>query len=87
MEVVILELYKEILAQILSQQNAQIIFPDLHLDAEKIAEMECYKALQKIKSVIEDDRLEDSTCFKKIEEIVCIFEELGSSGGGRHDFG
>ena len=82
-----MELYKEILAQILSQQNAQIIFPDLHLDAAKIVELECYKALQKIKAVIEDDNLDDESCFRKVEEIVCTFEEMGSSGGGRHDFG
>ena len=82
-----MELYKEILAQILSQQNAQIIFPDLHLDAAMIVETECYKALQKIKAVIEDDNLEDESCFRKVEEIVCVFEEMGSSGGGRHDFG
>ena len=82
-----MELYKEILAQILSQQNAEIIFPDLHLDAAKIVELECYKALQKIKVIIEDDSLEDEVCFQKIEDIVCVFEELGSSGGGRHDFG
>lgn len=82
-----MELHKEILAQILSQQNVQIIFPDLQLDAAKIVELECYKALQKIKAVIEDDSLEDESCFRKIEEIVCIFEEMGSSGGGRHDFG
>ena len=82
-----MELYKEILAQILSQQNAQIMFPDLRLDATKIVESECYKALQKIKAVMEDDSLDDESCFRKIEEIVCIFEEMGSSGGGRHDFG
>ena len=52
-----------------------------------IVELECYKALQKIKAVIEDDNLEDESCFRKVEEIVCIFEEMGSSGGGRHDFG
>ncbi len=82
-----MELHKEILAQILSQQNAQIIFPNLHLDAEQIVEAECYKALQKIKSIIEDCSLDDESCFRKIEEIVCVFETLGSSGGGRHDFG
>lgn len=82
-----MELYKEILAQILSQQNVEIIFPDLHMDAKQIVEMECYKALQKIKAIIEDDSLGDNDCFKKIEEIVCVFEGIGSSGGGRHDFG
>lgn len=82
-----MELYKEILVQILSQQNAKLLFPDLHLNAEQIVETECYKALQKIKAVIEDSSLDDESCFRKIEEIVCIFETLGSSGGGRHDFG
>ena len=82
-----MELYKEILAQILSQQNTEILFPDLHMDATQIVELASYKALQKIKAVIEDDSLEDESCFKKIEEIVRIFEELGSSGGNRHDFG
>lgn len=82
-----MELHKEILAQILSQQNAEILFPDLHMDAMQIVELASYKALQKIKAVIEDDSLEDESCFKKIEEIVRIFEELGSSGGNRHDFG
>lgn len=82
-----MELCKEILVQILSQQNAEIVFPDLHMDAKQIIETECYKALQKIKVIIEDDSLEDEVCFQKIEDIVCVFEELGSSGGGRHDFG
>lgn len=51
-ERVILELYKEILAQALSQQRAEIIFPDLHINATQIIESECYKALQKIKAII-----------------------------------
>ena len=82
-----MELYKEILAHALSQQRAEIVFSNLHMDAAQIVELECYKALQKIKAIIEDDSLEDDTCFKKIEEIVCAFEQMGSSGGGRHDFG
>ena len=82
-----MELYKEILAHALSQQSVEIVFPDLHMNATQIVELECYKALQKIKAIIEDDSLDDESCFKKIEEIVCAFEEMGSSGGGRHDFG
>ncbi len=86
MEVVILELYKEILTHALSQQRAEIVFPDLNMNATQNVELECYRALQQIKAIIEDDSLEDESCFRKIEEIVCIFEEIGSSGGGRHDF-
>lgn len=56
-------------------------------DITQIIEMECYKTLQKIKTVLEDDSLEDSACFMKIEEIVCAFEEMGVNCGDRHDFG
>ena len=28
-----------------------------------------------------------SACFQKIEEIIRAFEEIGSGGGIRHDFG
>lgn len=44
------------------------------------------QALEKIRRVLMDGRLDDPACFKRIEEIVRIFEELGSDGGGRHDF-
>lgn len=46
-----------------------------------------YQALLKIKMIIEDDSLSDAECFDKIEEIVVVLEEIGSSGGVRHDFG
>ena len=81
-----MELYKEILAQVLSQQKAEIVFPQLELNAVEIVETECYKALQKIKAVIDDHDLNDSECFSRIEEIVCTLEELGCSSE-RHDFG
>ncbi len=82
-----MELYKEILANILRKEEIQISFPNLKLDAAQIIEFECYKALKTIKAIIEDDSLEDKECFMKIEEIVCTFEAIGSDGGSRHDFG
>lgn len=57
------------------------------VDLNKILDSVCYTTLKKIKEIIEDDSLEDEECFMKIEEIVCVFEELGSNGGNRHDFG
>lgn len=44
------------------------------------------RALEDIRKVLDDDRLDDSECFWKIEEIVKIYEEIGSNGGSRHDF-
>lgn len=82
-----MELYKEILVNCLAREEMHILFPNLKVDAKAIVEMECYKALQIIKEIIEDEELEDDECFYKIEEIVCLLEELGSDGGVRHDFG
>ena len=44
------------------------------------------QALEKIRGVLDDDRLDDQKCFWKIEEIVKIYEEIGSDAGTRHDF-
>ena len=82
-----MELYKEILARALMSGEIQITFSGQKPDISKMIEGNCYKALQKIKAIIEDDSLEDKECFMKIEEIVCVFEEIGSNCGSRHDFG
>lgn len=83
-----MELFQEILCHVLADKKVQVSFSGL-TDTEiiKITELECYKALQKIKAILEDDSLEDSECFYRIEEIVCVFEDLGSGCGNRHDFG
>ena len=73
-----MELYQEILCHVLANEKIQVSFP---------VELECYKALAKIKAILENDTLADSECFQQIEEIVCAFEYLGSGGGSRHDFG
>lgn len=80
-----MELYEELLIHALRNGSVTISFPDLDLNA--LLESQCYQALHRIKSVIEDDSLEDDACFRKIEEIVCTLEDLGSTGGLRHDFG
>ena len=77
-----MELYKEILAKVMEKEEMHVIFPDLRLNASEIVEMQCYQALQKIKAIIEDDSLSDFMC---VEKIVCLFEQIGSDGGNRHD--
>lgn len=82
-----MDLYKEILVNILEQENVEITFTNLTINSEKIIENQCYKALNEIKSIIEDDSLDDKECFMKIEKIVTTLENIGSNGGNRHDFG
>ena len=82
-----MELGIEILAQFLAQQKAEITFPQLKLNAAEIVELQCYQTLRKIQEIVRDDTLEDDECFDRIEQIICTFEEIGSDGGVRHDFG
>lgn len=72
---------------IIQRKSSGVIPPTENTDVTKIVELGCYRALRRIKTILEDDSLDDSECFQQIEEIVCTFEELGSSCGGRHDFG
>lgn len=81
-----MQLYTEILKSVLEKEEIQIVFPNLHIDAAAIVEQECYKALCQIKGILADERLDDKICFEKIEEIVSVFERMGSNAGSRHDF-
>ena len=82
-----MQLYEEILVNALQHQRITVHFPDLEHTCSEIIEQASYFTLQKIKAIIEDDSLTDADCFQKIERIITAFEELGSNGGSRHDFG
>ena len=82
-----MELSVEILAHLLSRKNAQLIFPDLELNAKEVVAMQCYQTLCKIREIVQDSTLDNKECFERIERIVCALEEIGADGGTRHDFG
>jgi len=82
-----MELFKEIFAQALTDGKIEIVFACKNDAFEKVIEGQCYQALQKIKAIVDDDSLDDPACFMRIEEIVEVLESVGSTGGGRHDFG
>ena len=81
-----MELYQAVLCQILKEQPMEITFPNLQLDLNKVIEGRCYQALCQIKSVLANGASDDAECFAKIEEIVCLLEDLGIDVGNRHDF-
>ena len=85
----LMELYEEILKHYLTSQKCiiSVDFPDLEQGAQDIINSATYRALSQIQNILKDDSLTDEACFYKIEEIVRVFERLGSGCGGRHDFG
>ena len=82
-----MKLNVEILAHFLAKENAQILFPNLQLNATEIMELQCYQALCEIREIVRDDTLDDAECFDRIERVICTLESIGSDGGNRHDFG
>lgn len=54
---------------------------------EKVLQSASYRALKEIREIIRNKEFDDEECFFKIEEIVSVFEKIGSDGGSRHDFG
>ena len=82
-----MDLYKEILAHALTYGEVHVTFADQNPNISEIVGNKCYQALEKMKAIIHDDSLDDPECFMKIEHIILALEEVGSSGGFRHDFG
>ena len=81
-----MELAVELLAKILENRKVSVTFPGLNLTAPDILEAASYQALCQIQDILRDDTLDDPECFCKIEEIVRVFEKMGSGCGGRHDY-
>ena len=81
------ELYLQVFREMLSKQDIRVTFPTLEgVDINKLMDSIYSRALNRIKGYIQDDSLSDPECFRKIEQVICTLEDLGSSGGGRHDF-
>lgn len=77
-----MDLYQELwLKHILSLDGKD------NLSSKDFVHDTAYQALKQIKLILEDDQLDDSECFWRIEQIVRVFEDLGSNAGNRHDFG
>ena len=81
-----MDLYMEMLREILGSQTIQVTFPDLAETPAQLVDSASYRALEQIRDIIRDDSLDDRECFQKIEEIICVLESVGSGGQGRHDF-
>ena len=78
-----MELYKEMYFKIKHDAKTDLTNEEI----TRIVENKCYVTLCEIRDILRNPGFDDDQCFDKIEEIVYLFEKLGSSGGSRHDFG
>lgn len=81
-----MQLAAELLGKLLENRQINVTFPGLNLTAPDILEAASYQALCQIQDILRDDTLDDPECFQKIEEIVRVFERIGTDCGSRHDF-
>jgi hypothetical protein len=84
--VIDLDLYEELLCKEIGRQMLDAL-KILRIDYRGAVNLKAVEALEKIKTIIENDSLEDDACFTRIEAVVRALEDAGSAGGGRHDFG
>lgn len=81
-----MDLYIEMLREVLYKETVQVTFPNLTVNQTELLNSIAYRALRKIRDIVRDDSLRDEECFQQIEAIVCVLESIGSDGGSRHDF-
>lgn len=81
-----MNLYKDILAKMLENEEINICFPNLKINTEKIVTDACYQAILKIKEIMNDENIDDADCFMKIEGIINTLNDIGVYCGNRHDF-
>ena len=84
-EVIKVTLFNSLLLQALKDNKVEVKMDGFTTERLlSIVENKTYLALEAIREIVMDDSLSDFDC---VEKIVSIFEELGSDGGVRHDFG
>ena len=80
-----MELFKELLAELVKENQLEIVFPQIK-DLSLVINNICYNALAEISKIVKNDELSDPSCFEKIEEIILVLEKNGIDFGYRHDF-
>lgn len=63
------ELLKEILAKVLETEKANVVFQNLTFNINELVENKCFVALQKIKTILEDDSFSDKECLCKLKKL------------------
>ena len=75
-----MELYGEILQNLLAGHRVEVTFPDLTVRPEDLLTSVCYRALVQIREILRDGAYTNEECFFKIAEIIQHLEQPDSDG-------
>lgn len=64
-----MNLYKEILLNLLENEECHVVFPNVEESFSQLVEMKSYDMLKKIQAIIRNNDLDDEDCFIMI--VVC----------------
>ena len=71
-----MDLYKEILINLIKDNDIEITFKGIEFDYNKLLEDRCYVALNEIKKVLANDTINNEDCLTKIQHIVDTYKTL-----------
>lgn len=74
---IILEAYKSIILKFIGENDEEISQSNLNINASEIVEGECYKALTKIKALLESPFLSSIEQVVAIDRIISYCEDIG----------
>ncbi len=80
--------YSEAVHTILVNAYAKKLVPNPPTQEElkELTKGICYRTLNQIRKILDNETLDDSECCMKIEEIIGTLESIGTDGGSRHDW-
>ena len=65
-----MDLYKEILINILKDNDIEITFKGIEFDYNKLLENKSYVALNEIKKILANDTIDNANCLKKHKKLL-----------------
>lgn len=71
-----MELYKEILAKIIEDEKTVSVCLNIKIDTAEIVEGKCYRSLERIQALLNNEQLTDKERIEKIKREPYLFQSF-----------